>query len=601
MASAALYPRARRRYKRSVDFRILGPLQVLDGEAEVQLGPPKERALLGVLLLGRGAVVSRNRLIDELWGASPPATAAKALNVHVSQLRKALGRGGVDPITTRSPGYALTIDPESLDVERFDRLVAEARRDATSGETQSASELFRSALALWRGSALEGVTLESTGRNEAARLDELRLAAQMDAVDCDLALGRHAQAIGELEALVAAHPLHERLRGQYMLALYRAGRQADALAAYQDARATLVDQLGLEPSAPLQRLERGILNHDPALELPAGITRSTPAADRREHRRRVRLLAVPLAVVLVAALAVFIAARSGGATSVPPNSVAVIDPTTDAVVSTVGVGIDPGAVTVGTGAVWVANETDRTLSRIDPHTRAVTRNLNLGGTPTGVATSHDAVWVAYGRLGSVARIDPEFESVAAALRVAGRGYGHATTSGSVATGPDGVWVAFGDSTVAKVSRDGSRVLRSGYAGAQPSAIALGEGAVWVSNAGDNTVSELSPETAKQLAVTNVAMTPSGVVVGGRSVWVSALDADSVSRIEAGSSRTIPAGDGPLGIAFGDGSVWVANSRNGTVSRIDPQRGTVVATIHVGHHPHGIAVGDGAVWVTVDAA
>ncbi len=194
-----------------VEFRILGPLQVLDGEVEVPLPSGKERELLAVLLLHAGAVVSRERLIDELWGESPPATAGKALNVHVSQLRKTLARNGHEPIATRPPGYALRVDPEQLDARRFERLVAQARERTAAGEVAAARALLVEALVLWRGPALDGIELESAARTEAARLEELRLAARMDRIDCDLALGRHEQLPGELEALIGEHPLRERL------------------------------------------------------------------------------------------------------------------------------------------------------------------------------------------------------------------------------------------------------------------------------------------------------------------------------------------------------------------------------------------------------
>jgi predicted ATPase/DNA-binding SARP family transcriptional activator/class 3 adenylate cyclase len=253
-----------------VEFRILGPLQVLEGERELPLDSPKERSLLAVLLLHAGAVVSRERLIEELWGESPPPTAGKALNVHVSRLRKALARNGDDAIVTRTPGYALELEPKRLDAARFERLVAEARGRTAAGDMRSAHALLREALALWRGPALAGVELESAARNEVGRLEELRLAAEMDRIDCELALGLHEQLISELEALVAEHPLRERLRGQLMLALYRSGRQADALRRYRETRATLVEELGIEPSLPLQRLENAILNQDPSLEAPPG-------------------------------------------------------------------------------------------------------------------------------------------------------------------------------------------------------------------------------------------------------------------------------------------------------------------------------------------
>src|SRR6266550_7613132 len=304
-----LYPRLRKRYNHRVEFRILGPLQVLDGGSELELGSPKERALLAVLLLQPGVAVGRERLIDAVWGESRPPSAAKALNVHVSHLRKALARDGDPVIATRPPGYVLEIDPEQLDATRFERLVAEAREQIASNRVPVARDLLHDALELWRGRALDGVDLEASVRHEVSRLEELRLGAEMDRIDCELALGQHERVIGDLESLLAEYPLRERLCGQYMLALYRAGRQAEALQAYQDARRVLVDTLGLEPSEPLQRLERAILNHDPALELPAGISHRQargPSTKQRWTRSRRLVIAGSAAAViaLVAALAI---------------------------------------------------------------------------------------------------------------------------------------------------------------------------------------------------------------------------------------------------------------------------------------------------------
>jgi DNA-binding NarL/FixJ family response regulator/DNA-binding SARP family transcriptional activator len=253
-----------------VEFRILGPLEVVEDGNPVALGTLKERLVLGVLLLHANEFVSRERLIDDLWGEAPPPTARKAVNVYVSQLRKALEHAGADPITTASGGYRLQVEPDAVDASRVQRLVASAREHVAQGELGSAAEHFREALSLWRGPTLAGLQLESFGRDEVAQLDELRLAVLMDRIDCDLALGRHEQALGELNVLVREHPLRERLRGQQMLALYRADRQAEALDAYAEARRTLVGDLGIEPSEALQRLQQAILRHDPSLETPEG-------------------------------------------------------------------------------------------------------------------------------------------------------------------------------------------------------------------------------------------------------------------------------------------------------------------------------------------
>jgi len=269
-----------------VEYRILGPLEVVEGGEPVPLGRPKERLVLAVLLLSANEFVSRERLIDELWGESPPPTAGKAVNVFVSQLRKALTRDGLDPIATADGGYRIGVEDDHLDVARLWGLLATARERVAAGELEAAAELLREALALWRGPTLAGLPLESRGRDEVALLDELRLTALMDRIDCDLALGRHEDLLGELHVLVGEHPLLERLRAQLILALYRAGRQAEALEAYQQARDVLVEELGIEPSPALQRLQKGILIQDPALELPAGIAASVSARSARDARSR---------------------------------------------------------------------------------------------------------------------------------------------------------------------------------------------------------------------------------------------------------------------------------------------------------------------------
>ena len=244
-------------------FGLLGPLSVSSDGTPVALGGQKRRALLAVLLLDANSVVSRDRLIDALWGEEPPATAPNTIQVYISQLRKLLP----GMLETAAPGYRLVIEPESVDLFEFVRLSEEGRAALGSGDGLGGAEILRAALALWRGAALADLAWEPFAQAEIVRLEELRLAVLEDRIDADLALGRHGQLIAELEQLVAEHPLRERLRAQLMLALYRSGRQADALALYQRARRTLVDELGLEPSESLKQLERAILAHDPSLSL----------------------------------------------------------------------------------------------------------------------------------------------------------------------------------------------------------------------------------------------------------------------------------------------------------------------------------------------
>jgi DNA-binding SARP family transcriptional activator/tetratricopeptide (TPR) repeat protein len=234
-----------------MEFRILGPLEVLDNGRVVDVGAAKQRALLAVLLLNANRVVSTDSLIEALWGERPPATAQKALQVYVSQLRKAVGR---DRILTLSPGYELAVGPDELDLERAETLVADGRMEQ--------------ALALWRGSPLAEFAYEPFAQTAIARLEELRLTCLDLRISGDLMHGRHAALVGELKALVREHPLREQLRAQLMLALYRSGRQAEALDAYQAGRTLLYDELGLEPGADLKELQRAILEHNPALAAP---------------------------------------------------------------------------------------------------------------------------------------------------------------------------------------------------------------------------------------------------------------------------------------------------------------------------------------------
>src|SRR4051794_26643669 len=226
-----------------MEFRLLGPLEALADSAPLTIAAGRQQALLALLLLHANRTVSRDRIVDSLWGDDAPESAVKMVQIHVSQLRKALPEAR---LRTRPPGYVLEVGDDELDVARFERSVAGGREALSQGDARRARELLGEALALWRGPALAEFSEPFAGA-EAARLEELRLTALERRIEADLALGRHDDVVGELEALVAAHPLRERLRSQHMLALYRSGRHAEALAAYQAFRSTLADELGVEP------------------------------------------------------------------------------------------------------------------------------------------------------------------------------------------------------------------------------------------------------------------------------------------------------------------------------------------------------------------
>jgi len=578
-------------------FGILGPFEVVDGARPVVVGGPKLRALLAVLVLHRGEVVSTDRLIDALWGERASATAAKTVQVYVSNLRKALGNGVV---VTRGGGYALHAEPCQVDAERFAALAAEGRGALGSGDERAARQLLCEGLALWRGPPLADFAYDGFAQAAIARLDEERLAAVEDRVEADLALGEHAALVGELEGLVAEHPWRERLHGQLMLALYRCGRQADALEAYQAARRSLLDGLGLEPGRGLQDLERAILAHDPTLDGPAPPHGTGPA---RTRARGPRLILAGGALLLIAAIAAAAAALSAGGAArrltAAANSVAVIDPHTDRVVADTSVGVAPGDVAAGAGGVWVVNTDDHTLSNIDPASHRVVKVVPVGGNVDALAADAGAIWTVDSTRGVASRIDPTFGSVIRSVAVGDKFEFWQLATNPIAVGDGAVWVANNASGVRLIPDRGASGPLIGV-GNDPSAIAVGLGAAWVADAADGTVSRIDP-THGVLTTIQVGPGASGIAVGAGAVWVANALANTLQRIDLGTNSvttTVTVGSHPRGVAFGDGSVWVANSGDGTVSRVEPTHPRVVATIPVGQSPQALVVSSGAVWVSV---
>ena len=251
-----------------IEFRILGPLEISADGRLLPLGSPKQRALLALLLVHATETLSRDRLIEELWGETPPATVDSALHVYLSRLRRLLEMAGAGGALVRERhGYRLRVEPEQIDANRFERLAAEGGEALAAGRSELAAERLRQAVALWRGPALADLHTEGFAVTAAARLEEERVTVLEQRLEADLALGRHRQLIHEVVTLVTEHPYRERLRAQLMLALYRSGRQAEALRVYRQARRILADELGLEPSHELKQLEQAILRHDATLEV----------------------------------------------------------------------------------------------------------------------------------------------------------------------------------------------------------------------------------------------------------------------------------------------------------------------------------------------
>jgi DNA-binding SARP family transcriptional activator/WD40 repeat protein len=268
-----------------MEFRILGPLQVEDRGMPVALGGAKQRTVLALMLLDANHVVSVDRLVDGVWGERPPARAASTLQVYVANLRKVLepGRAPGSPpsvLLTQAPGYQLVVQPQQLDLTRFEALATEGRKALEAARPAPASVLLREGLSLWRGRPLEDLPGDVFGPGDLARLEEMRIGVIEDRVEADLASGRHGEVVGELESLVARYPFRERLGGQWMLALYRAERQADALAAFRTIRDRLVEELGVEPGAELRSLESAILAQDPALSAPSAVPLDAAEVER---------------------------------------------------------------------------------------------------------------------------------------------------------------------------------------------------------------------------------------------------------------------------------------------------------------------------------
>ena len=593
-----------------IEFRVLGPLEVVGQDGPLALGGRKQRALLAVLVVHRGEPVSSERLIDDLWGEQAPPSAVKLVQGHVSGLRKVLGDG---PLVTQQGGYLLRIPSGQLDVDRFESLVTAGRQALAGGDPRTAAARLRVALEVWRGPALADFGYESFAQSEIARLEESRLAAVEARIEAELALGEHAELVGEVEALVREHPLRERLVGQLMLALYRSGRQADALEAYRVARRGLVEELGIEPAGEVQRLQQAILKQDPALELepPTPEKPDSRAAITRRRRRGGGLIVAGAALLLVALVAVAAQLAGSGPSSVrvAPNSLAGIDIKDNRVTSAMAVGTRPGPIAFGSGSLWVANLDDQTVSRIDPASLRTVRVISAAAPPTGIAASAGGVWVAESSSSlkpnttpatsvSVEPLDPEFDSFGAAIPIGNVVWGG---PGSIAARGDSVWVAPSTGLLTRLDARSGRVTRRLDPNASPTGIAIGEGAVWLADTeAGNVVRVDRTGLSRPIPVGNA---PTAITVGGGGVWgVDSLD-DRVVRIDPGTravTATIPVGRSPAGVAFGAGSVWVANSGDGTVTRISPSTNKPVATIEVGGSPQALAVVGGRVWVTVAA-
>lgn len=583
-----------------LSYLILGSLEIRDGATQVALRGGQQRRLLAILLLHGGEAVSTDRLIDELWQGRPPGTAAKALQGYVSSLRKQLGP---ETVETVGAGYRLDVAAEQTDAGRFEELLAEAR----PLDRAPAAAKLRAALALWRGPALADFAYDDFAQQEIERLEELRLSCIERRIELELALGHHDDLVPELEALAHAHPLRERFRGQLMLALYRSGRQAEALAAYHTARTVLREELGLEPSEELQELQRAILAHDSSLAAPQRVDLPRAVGVRRLSTRRrwrhpVAALAVGLALLcgIAAVLVLSLRTDNGSAIVVPPNSVARIDGQGSRLESYVGVGRGPTAIALGEGGVWVANAEESSVTRLDPANGKFVANIGTGGDVSDLAVGFHSVWVADGNDGNVTRIDPHLNQTEypIPLPFPGRPSVAPNPVFYIAVDARYVWATRGDQLVRIDPRTGR--ADGHLTVGTPTGLATGGGSVWVTTQSEFLL-RIDPRRVKRTDSQQLGQGLANPVYADRSLWLA--NQGEVQRIDPttlGLEDTIQLkATYPRALAAGNGALWALGD-DGNLSRLIPGRG-VTASLRLGKGASAVAAGDGATWVAVSAA
>lgn len=597
-----------------LSFHLLGRLEAYSDGVEVDLGPRKQRAVLALLLLNANRVVSTERLIDDLWGDFPPTTARAALQVYVAGLRKALGTDGAT-LRTRAPGYVLEIEEGSLDLDRFVQLCADAHE---SPDPARRAALLHEALELWRDEPLPELRAEPFSSAAVAQLEQLRLRALEERIDADLALGRDAELVTELEALVAEHPYREGLRAQLMLTLYRSGRQAGALDVYQAGRRALQDDLGLEPGKDLRDLEAAILRQDEALSVarsvPAEPEPEQPPSAGRFSRRAVIAACIAgfAAVALGTGLAV-LRSVSGSAAQVRPGAVGVVDPVTRRVVDDVPLGFSSPLIAAGEGSVWLVDPKGNTLAKIDPEANALVsppRGIPADGIPIGLAAGEGSVWIALneGRVLSVLEVGPELGERRRRIVLERRDAVFPVLFEPVklAVGKGAVWaLERGRGELVRIDpvTGGFKVLADGLGGS--SSIAVTSDAVWLG--GPDGVVKLDPRTGQELGRTPVEEVresrSTSIAVGEDAVWFVGESSTRLWRIHPRSVLVVdsdPVGASPSAVAVDeDGTVWVASGALTSLARLQPAND--VESVEVGATSLGLVSGFGRIWTSPGAA
>ena len=591
-----------------LEFRVLGPVEAIADSIPLALGGPKQRAVLARLILQANEYVSRERLIDDLWGDAPPATARKTLKAYVGRLRKLVSpNDGPGRLKTHGGGYVLAIDLEQVDLHRFSRLAERGADALAHGDAEAAAARLREALALWRGPPLADLGDVPFARVERARLEELRLAALEVRIDADLMLGRASAIVHELQQLTHEHPYRERLHRQLMLALYRSGRQADALDAYRSLRTHLATDLGLEPTRESQALQHAILAADPALT-PVLVERAAAEVDpslaepASRHAPRWlgpgRVGALGLFVPLVALGVFALRALIGGHDPAASRAV-----TAGRVEGRIPVPLPGGPwvgkLSFGAGSLWIRKGGDDEVLRVDPRTNKIVARIRVGfAYDTGIAVRGRDIWVTNGEERTVSRISAAGNQVVATVRVGEYPLGIAATKNAV-------WVANLDNgSVSRIDPHVNRVVKtvpistpSQFGG--PKAIAVEGGMVWVADARSGAIVRLDAHRNRRVeAIGGTGPACGGMTVFGGSVWVaSACDEAKVTRIDVRTARVTAVIRVPgvaLDVADGFGSIWVTTLR-GLLLRIDPNTNRIAAKLRLGDAAM-MTTGGGFVWV-----
>lgn len=587
------------------------------GRALLPLGGPKQKAVLAMLLLEANRPVSRERLVEGLWGDRAPPSANETLDSYLYRLRRLLGP---ERLSRQPAGYVLRVEKGELDLARFDELVS-ASEELLPADPAAARGQLREALALWRGDALADVRYEPFASGVADRLDERRLSTLERRAEADLAAGLGPELVSELEQLVRDHPGRERSVAHLMRALYRAGRATDALAAMQACRRHLAHDHGVSPGPELCELERQVLDHDPALAFPphpvpipspgpvppplSGPPTPGPEQERRRPRLRSTWKVATTALVGVALVATLLSvARPGASLSVvsDANMLLPINGRTDVPGNQTVLPAQPGAVAAAGGSVWVASPSGGVVLQVDQAKSMVVDRIPVSGEPGDLVSGGGALWVVTTTGATVERVDPSEGSVVGSARIT---EGGPVATAAIAYGGGGVWVAeAANQAVLELNPVSGAPVGRFSLDVRPTSLAFADGLLWVAAYDSGTVEGIDPMTGQTVGTVAVGDGPAAMAVSGPDLWVAnSLDA-TVSVIDTATFTivsTIPVGSGPTAIEATGNAVWVANEYSGSVSRISPRHLEVVATVYVGNSPEGLAWARGQLWVGAAAA